>query len=256
LAALADRQVKASKAVIAKSLEGNWRPELVFVLRQEVEMYRICQDKIAACDRQLQQHLQAMEPKVDLEAQPLGPRPKGKRARGNAPKFDLRTELYRITGVDWTQVDGIDVQVAQSVIAEVGVDLNAFPSEKHFANWLGLCPTNETSGGKVLNRRTPKVVNRAKVAFRQAASTLIRSQSYLGAQYRRLRTRLGAPKAITAMARKLSCLFYRLLTKGQPYVDKGVEYYEAKHREQQIRSVIKRAHQLGLQVAQPVSKSA
>ena len=256
LAALADRQVKASKAVIAKSLEGNWRPELVFVLRQEVEMYRICQDKIAACDRQLQQHLQAMEPKVDLEAQPLGPRPKGKRARGNAPKFDLRTELYRITGVDWTQVDGIDVQVAQSVIAEVGVDLNAFPSEKHFANWLGLCPTNETSGGKVLNRRTPKVVNRAKVAFRQAASTLIRSQSYLGAQYRRLRTRLGAPKAITAMARKLSCLFYRLLTKGQPYVDKGVEYYEAKHREQQIRSVIKRAHQLGLQVAEPKGESA
>jgi transposase len=256
LAALADPQVKASKTVIAKSLEGNWRPELVFVLRQEVEMYRICQDKISACDRQLQQHLKGMEPKVDLEAQPLGPRPKGKRARGNAPKFDLRTELYRITGVDWTRVDGIDVQVAQSVIAEVGVDLKAFPSEKHFANWLGLCPTNESSGGKVLNRRTPKVVNRAKVAFRQAASTLIRSQSYLGAQYRRLRTRLGAPKAITAMARKLACLFYRLLQYGQQYVDKGVEFYEAKYKEQQIRSVLRRAHQLGLQVAQPTGKTA
>jgi hypothetical protein len=186
----------------------------------------------------------------------LGPRPKGKRARGNAPKFDLRTELYRITGVDWTQVDGIDVQVAQSVIAEVGVDLHAFPSEKHFANWLGLCPTNETSGGKVLKRQTPKVVNRAKVAFRQAASTLLRSQSYLGAQYRRLRTRLGAPKAITAMARKLACLFYRLLKHGKQYVDKGAEFYESRHREQQIRSVIKRAHQLGLQVLQSVDKSA
>lgn len=255
LAALADPQVKASPATIAKSLEGNWRPELVFVLRQEVEMYRICQDKIAACDRQLQQHLQGMAPRVDLKAQPLGPRPKGKRARGNAPKFDLRTELYRITGVDWTRVDGMDVHVAQSVIAETGVDLNAFPSEKHFANWLGLCPTNETSGGKVLSRRTPKVVNRAKVAFRQAASTLIRSQSYLGAQYRRLRTRLGAPKAITAMARKLACLFYRLLQHGQPYVDKGVEFYEARYREQQIRSVIKRAHQLGLRVAQPPATS-
>src|ERR1700689_2633846 len=179
-----------------------------------------------------------MAPKVDLEAQPLGPRPKGKRpARGNAPKFDLRTELYRITGVDWTQVDGIDVQVAQTVIAEVGVDLSAFPSEKHFANWLGLCPTNETSGGRVLKRRTPKVINRAKVAFRQAASTLIRSESYLGAQYRRLRTRLGAPKAITAMARKLACLFYRLMTKGQQYVDRGAAYYESRHREQQIRSI-------------------
>lgn len=256
LADLADPQVKASKQVIAKSLEGNWRPELVFVLRQEVEMYRACHDKIAACDRELQRHLQGMAPKVDLQAGPLGPRPRGKRARGNAPRFDLRTELYRITGVDWTQVDGIDVPVAQSVIAEVGVDLNAFPSEKHFANWLGLCPTNETSGGKVLNRRTPKVVNRAKVAFRQAASTLIRSQSYLGAQYRRLRTRLGAPKAITAMARKLACLFYRLLKDGQQYVDKGVQYYERRHREQQIRLLLKRAKRLGIQVVTPIPINA
>jgi transposase len=229
---------------------------LVFVLRQQVEMYRMCHDKIAACDCQLQQHLQSMAPRVELEAQPLGPRPKRKRARGNAPKFDLRTELYRITGVDWTQVDGIDVQVAQSVIAEVGVDLKAFPSEKHFANWLGLCPTNETSGGKVLNRRTPKVVNRAKVAFRQAASKLIRSQSYLGAQYRRLRTRLGAPKAITAMARKLACLFYRLLQRGQQYVDKGTEYYEQRYRDQQVRFVIQRAKQLGLQIVTPAPSNA
>ena len=188
--------------------------------------------------------------------QPLGPRPKGKRARGNAPKFDLRAELYRLTGVDWSQVDGIDVQVAQTVIAEVGTQLDAFPSEKHFSNWLGLCPTNETSGGRVLKRRTPKVVNRAKVAFRQAASALIRSRSYLGAQYRRLRTRLGAPKAMTAMARKLACLFYRLLTKGQQYVDKGVAYYESRHYEQQVRSVIKRARLLGLEVVNPPEQSA
>ncbi len=239
LAALADPQVKATKQVIAKSLQGNWRPELMFVLRQHVEMYRTCQDKIADCDRQLQQHLQSMTPKVELEAHPLGPRPKGKRARGNAPKFDLRTELYRISGVDWTQVDGIDVH-----------------SEKSFANWLGLCPTNETSGGKVLNRRTPKVVNRAKVAFRQAASTLIRSQSYLGAQYRRLRIRLGAPKAITAMARKLACLFYRLLNHGKQYVDKGMEYYEQRYRDQQVRFITRRAKELGLQVVVPTPAKA
>lgn len=248
LAALADRQVKASKAVIAKSLHGNGRPELLFVLGQEMEIYRGCQDKIAACDQQLQRQLREMESKVDPKEKPLGPRPKGKRARGNAPQFDLRSELYRRTGVDWSQVDGIDVQVAQTVIAEIGTCLDAFPSEKHFANWLGLCPTNETSGGKVLKRRTPKVVNRAKVAFRQAASTLLKSKSYLGAQYRRLRTRLGAPKAITAMARKLACLFYRLLTKGQQYVDKGAVYYESRHREQQVRSIMRRASQLGIKV--------
>jgi len=256
LAALADPQVKASKQVIAKSLEGNWRQELLFVLGQEVELYGMYQDRIAACDRELQQQLRVRASKVDLQAQPLGPRPKGKRARGNAPKFDLRSELYRISGVDWTQVDGIDVQVAQSVIAEVGVDLEAFPSERNFASWLGLCPTNDSSGGRVLNRRTPKVVNRAKVAFRQAASSLIRSQSYLGAQYRRLRTRLGPPKAITAMARKLACLFYRLLKQGKQYVDKGTEYYEQRHREQQVRFLIKRAKQLGLQVVAPATPNA
>jgi transposase len=257
LASLADPQVKASKEVIAKSLRGNWRPELLFVLGQEMDSYRAYRKRIADCDREVQQQLQRMESKVDLSTQPIGPRPKGKRARGNAPQvFDLRSELYRLTGVDWSQVDGIDVQVAQTVIAEVGADLKAFPSEKHFANWLGLCPTNETSGGRVLKRRTPKVVNRAKAAFRQAASTLIRSNSYLGAQYRRLRTRLGAPKAITAMARKLSCLFYRLLTKGQKYVDRGAQYYESRYREQQIRSLIKRAQRLGLQVLSPEVKPA
>jgi transposase len=253
LAALADTQVKAPKDVMAKSLEGNWREELLFVLQQEVERYRAYQEQIAECDLKFQSHLQTMAPKADLGTRPLGPRPKGKRARGNAPQFDLRTELYRLTGVDWTQVDGIDVQVARSVIAEVGIDLKSFATEKHFTSWMGLCPANETSGGKVLNRRTPKAVNRAKVAFRQAATALLRSQSYLGAQYRRLRTRLGAPKAITAMARKLACLFYRLLKHGQQYVDKGSEYYEQRHREQQVRLFLKKAKQLGIQVVTPVS---
>jgi len=233
------------------SLEGNWREELLFVLGQEVKLYQTYQQHIAASDLQLRQHLQSFDSRVDLSAQPIGSRPKGKKASKNAPKFDLRTELYRITGIDWTQINGIDVLTAQTVIAEAGADLGAFPSEKQFASWLGLCPTNEQSGGKILNRRTRKVVNRATVAFRNAALTLLRSQSYLGAQYRRLRTRLGAPKAITAMARKLACLFYRLIKHGQPYVDKGTEYYEARYREQQIRSLAKRAQKLGLQLVIP-----
>jgi hypothetical protein len=159
--------------------------------------------------------------------------------------------LYRITGIDWAQINGMDVLTAQTVIAEAGADLSAFPSEKQFTSWLGLCPMNEQSGGKILNRRTRKVVNRATVAFRNAAATLLRSKSYLGAQYRRLRTRLGAPKAITAMARKLACLYYRLIKHGQQYVDKGTEYYEARYREQQIRSLAKRAQKLGLQLVVP-----
>ena len=227
LAALVEPEVKATPENIARSLEGNWREELLFVLRQQVELYRIYQEKIADCDLQLRKHLESLGSKVDPGTQPIGPRPKGKKNSRNAPSFDLRTELYRITGIDWSQINGIDVLTAQTVIAEAGADLSAFPGEKQFASWLGLCPTNEQSGGQILNRRTRKVVNRASVAFRNAAVTLLRSQSYLGAQYRRLRTRLGAPKAITAMARKLACLYYRLIKHGQQYVDKGIEYYEA-----------------------------
>jgi len=251
LAALVQSGVKATTEDIAKSLEGNWREELLFVLRQDVELYGIYQGKIDDCDLQLRKHLESFGSVVDLKTQPIGPKPKGKRGSKNAPKFDLRTELYRISGIDWAQVNGIDVLTAQTVIAECGADLSAFASEKNFASWLGLCPTNEQSGGKILKRRTRKVVNRAATALRNAATTLLRSQSYLGAQYRRLRTRLGAPKAITAMARKLACLFYRLIKHGQQYVDKGNEYYEAKYREQQIRSLTKRAQKLGLQLVIP-----
>jgi transposase len=254
LAAHVQPGVKATPEEIAKSLEGNWRPELLFVLRQQVELYRTYQNKIADCDEQLRRHLESLGGKVDPKAQPIGPRPRGKRGSKNAPTFDLRGELYRITGIDWAQVNGIDVLTAQTVIAEAGPDLADFASEKHFTSWLGLCPTNEQSGGKILKRKTRKVVNRASTAFRTAATTLLRSQSYLGAQYRRLRTRLGAPKAITAMARKLACLYYRLIRHGQQYVDKGTAYYEARYREQQIRSVVKKALKLGLQVV--VAKSA
>jgi transposase len=251
LAALVEPEVKATLEDIAKSLEGNWRDELVFVLGQEAELYRFYQQKIADCDVRMRKHLESFGSKVDLEAQPIGPKPKGKKDSKNAPQFDLRSELYRITGIDWAQINGINVLTAQTVIAETGADLSAFPSEKQFASWLGLCPTNEQSGGKILNRRTRKVVNRATVAFRNAASTLLRSQSYLGAQYRRLRTRLGSPKAITAMARKLACLFYRLIRHGQQYVDKGTEYYEARYREQQIRSLFRKAQRLGVQLVTP-----
>ena len=254
LAALVQPGVKAAPEDIAKSLQGNWRPELLFVLRQQVALYRIYQQKIAECDGQLRRHLETLQSKVDLAEQPIGARPRGKKGGSkNAPQFDLRSELYRITGIDWAQVNGVDVLTAQTVMGEAGVDLAEFASEKHFTSWLGLCPSNERSGGRILQRRTSKVVNRAAGAFRNAAAGLIRSPSYLGAQYRRLRTRLGAPKAITAMARKLACLYYRLIKHGQQYVDKGGEYYEARYRDQQIQAVIRKAQRLGLQVVIPQS---
>jgi len=130
--------------------------------------------------------------------------------------------------VDLTRIDGLDVMVAQTVISEVGPDTSRWKTEAHFASWLGLCPDNRISGDKVLARGTRHVLNRAATAPRLGASTLLRSQTYLGAQYRRLRNKLGAPKAITAMAHRLARLVCRMLKCDQQYIDKGAEYYGAK----------------------------
>src|SRR5579864_3740082 len=138
------------------------------------------------------------------------------------PQFPLSNELMRISGVDLTQIDGVDAMTAQTLISEVGLDMSRWKTESHFASWLGLCPDNRISGDKVLKRSTRHVVNRASTALRLAASALLRSQSALGAKFRRLRSKLGAPKAITAMAHLLSRLIYRMLKFGHAYVDKGM----------------------------------
>jgi transposase len=147
--------------------------------------------------------------------------PRKRRTSKNNPHFHLADELERITGVDLTRIDGVDVMVAQTLVSEVGQDMSRWKTEAHFASWLGLCPDNRISGDKVLSRGTRHVVNRAPTALRLGASTLLRSQTYLGAQYRRLRSKLGAPKAITAMAHRLARVVYRRLKYGQQNVDKG-----------------------------------
>src|SRR6516225_413749 len=252
LAEFRDPRIQASQEEIAKSMEGTWRPELLFVLQQQLKMYDAYQRRIVECDQQLQKHLASL---VDSLA-PQSPQPsegkRGKKAKPakNAPRFDLSRELQRITGVDLTRIDGIDVMIAQTLLSEVGVDMSRWKTEAHFASWLGLCPDNRVSGDKVLRRGTRHVVNRAANALRQAANALIRSRSYLGAQYRRLRTKLGAPKAITAMAHRLARLVYRMLKYGQAYVDKGSQYYEERFRQQQIQLLRKRAAKLGLQLVE------
>jgi len=252
--------IHANRDTIAKSLEGTWQPDLLFVLEQEVTMYDAYQQRIAECDQALQHHLKSFADRIaDTSAAseepsptPSHPRrsgPKRRRKAGShAPQFDLGRELHRISGVDLTRIDGIDIGVAQTLISEVGLDMSRWQDEHHFASWLGLCPDNRITGGKVIRRGTRHVINRAATAFRIAATTLLRSQSYLGAQFRRLREKLGAPKAITAMAHKLAVLVYRMLRWGHEYVDKGMQYHEERHREQQIRFLQKRAAKLGLVV--------
>jgi transposase len=251
MAELRDARVKASPAEIAKSLEGNWREELLFVLKQEFEMYQTYQHKIQECDREIERQFQTRPQKADPEELPELPR--NKRPHGNVPEnFDLRDEMYRTTGVDLVGIDGLNVLTAQTLLAECGSDMSRWETEGHFVSWLNLAPRNKISGGKVIGRDKRKVINRAGQALRTAATTLLRSNSYLGAQYRRFRTQLGAPKAIKAMAGKLARILYRLLKFGQTYVDRGTEFYETRYRQLQINILTKKAATLGLQLVQSV----
>ena len=247
LAALADPRVQASRKEIAQSLEGDWREDLLFVLQQVHDLYFTYLESIRACDRRIEAHLKTLETKADLAAEPLPPAPRLPR-RKHIPQTNLREELYRITGVDLTRIDGIQVQTAQVIISEVGVDMTRWPDEHHFASWLGLSPNNRITGGKVIGRGTKKVLNRAATALRLAAQSLHRSKSYLGAKYRRLRSRLDGPVAVTAMAHLLARLIYRLLRYGTQYHDKGVEHYERKYRETQMKWLKKQAALLDLQL--------
>ena len=204
----------------------------------------------AQCDSAIEAQLQW------LHITDLSPA-KGKR-RGNArnaPKFDLQARLFQMCGVDLTRIDGIDVTTALVVLAEIGPDMSKFPSDKHFASWLGLCPGTKITGGKVMSGKTKRCANRAAQALRLAAAALRTSQSALGAYFRRLCSRMDKPKAVTAAAHKLARLIYAMLTKGQEYTDQGQDYYEERYRQRVLHNLARRAQQMGMAlvpvVAQP-----
>lgn len=217
LARLRDPRIKATEETIAKSLVGDYRREHLFTLRQSLVAYRHYQELIAACDSEIEQYLAAFESKVDPQRCPL-PKPKDRhQPRRNELRFDLRNHLYRIFGVDLTQVPGLNPLTANTLLTEIGPDLSRFANASAFASWLGLCPDNRISGGKVLFVKTRVVKNRAAMALRMAAQSLHRSHSSLGQYYRRMRAKLGTPKAITAVAHKLARIIYHLLKTGKPY---------------------------------------
>jgi transposase len=241
LAAHRDRRIKAKKEEIAKSLEGNWRAEHLFALRQAMSAFDFCGQQLSECDAEMQRILAALE----LHQKEL-PKAKKRSTNRNAPKFDLREQLYKFCGVDLTQIDGIDVSTALVVLSEIGADLSRFATVKHFTSWLGLCPGTKISGGKVLGAASKRSANRAAQALKIAAAALRSSQSALGAYYRRMCARMDKPKAVTATAHKLARLIYLLITRGQAYVDQGQQYYEQRYRDRVIRQLQKRATDLGL----------
>ena len=241
LAAYRDRRCKKTEQAIAQSLHGHYREEHLFALRQSVELYDTYHAKILACDEAIEQQLKRFDAQGDPQQLPAGKKKKA----ANAPAFDVRGELYRMSGVDLTAIDGINDITDLKVLAETGTDMSRWKSEKHFSSWLGLSPGNKISGGKILSSKTKPTTNRAAAALRMAAFTLSNSKSALGAYYRRMRSRQGAPKAITATAHKLARLIYSMLKHGTEYVDQGQDYYEQQYQDRVMKNLKHRAALMG-----------
>ena len=251
LAALRHPRSRRSATEIAQTLQGDYRQEHLFILQQELALYDAYQVQLAACDVQIEQCLSTFEVTSELDL-PVASSPRRK-PQDNQPAFDLQTHLERISGVDFTQIDGMGALTVQTILSEVGLDASRFPTVKHFTSWLGLCPGSCITGGKVKNSRTRRVINRAANAFRMAAVAAGKTRSALGAFYRRLRTRLGAPKAVTATAHKLARLFYRLWSSGGTYDDPGVNYYEQRYQEQIVKGLRKKAQAMGFDLVATAS---
>jgi transposase len=248
LAELKDPRTKASAETIAKSLEGNYRAEHLFALRQSVELLDFYQKEILDCDRQISDQLQTMESRIDLVQHPMKKARSRKKKTRNQPAYDCREQAYRISGVDLTQIDGISESAALTLLAEIGVDMSGWETEKHFASWLTLCPNNKVSGGKILQRYTRKSASRARDTFRLCGQSLLGSSSALGAYCRRMCGRLGQPKGIVAAAHKLALLVYRMLKFGRDYVDIGQEQYEQKFKDRALKQLARRAKGFGFQL--------
>jgi hypothetical protein len=256
LAKLRNHRIKATEEVIAKSLMGDYRPEHVFTLRQSLAVYRTYQQFIRECEKEIQaalENIDSKKPDSDdsggADADPTG---NDEPVAPSPAAFQLQHELERILGVDLTQVPSLSLRNIQTLVGEVGPDLTKFRNAGAFASWLGLCPANDVSGGAVLRTGTRKVKNRAAQALRLAAQTLFHSKTPLGDFYRRMRAKLGGPKAVTATAHKLARLIYHLVTTGQPYDETVFAKQQQRYRKHQEASLLRKAKELGFAVI-PIS---
>jgi transposase len=248
LAKLKDSRIRASDEDIAKSLQGNWRSEHLFALKQAMDAFDFGAKQLLECDGLIEAQLRVLQ---SCQGEPAKGKQRG-RTR-NAPKFDLRRQLFQMCGVDLTRIDGVDVTTALVVVSEVGGDMSRFASDKHFASWLGLCPGTKITGGKVMSGKTKRCANRAAQALRLAAAGLRTSQSALGAYYRRMCARMDRAKAVAAGAHKLARLIYAMLTKGEEYTDRGQDYFEERYRQRVLHNLTRRAKAMGMQLVPSAS---
>jgi transposase len=261
LAAFRDPKCKHSEVEIGEALTGNYRREHLFSLRQAVELYDMYTRQMAAVDEEMEAMYAQLQPRLGQadesgsggETTPPDPNKPAKRGSKNQPAYDLATALYRLAGVDLTQIDGINVLSAQTILTEVGLDMSKWPSDKHFASWLGLCPNNKITGGKVKRRHTRKTDNRAAAALRMAAQSLARSHCRLGAYYRSAKARHGAPVAVTATAHKLARIIYHMLKYQVDFDDASTADFEQRQQQRAVKRLHKQAAQLGfrLELASP-----
>lgn len=247
LARLRHERCQHDEATIALALEGNWREEHLFALKQAVELYRFYHEKLDELDQRIQAYLPTFADQSQGEV--LEARPRQRKLSNNEPRFDVRQYLFQMTGVDLMTIDGFRTgYLALDLIAEIGLDMHPWPTEKHFCSWLCLCPGNKKTGGRLISGRTRKNASRAARIFRLAAYALARSQTALGAFYRRLKARLGPAKALTATAHKLAKIVYNMLRYGKAYVDRGAAYYEQQYRERVLKNLKHRAKQMGFEL--------
>jgi transposase len=256
LADLCDGRCKRSKEDIVKALMGNFKEEHVFSLGISLDLYNCYQNQINVCNDKIEEILSSFNDTVDIEKKPLKKLSSNRKSRNrigqNTFSFDLRSYLYSKSGVDLTLIHGISESTAFTILSEIGFSVDSWPTSKHFVSWLGLCPNNKKSGGKIISSKTKPCSNKITNALKMSAMTLGRTETAIGAYYRRLKSRKGAPKAIVATAHKLARIIYNLLATKNEFVSLSVEYYEEKYRSRIIKNMNRRAKDMGYQLT-PVS---
>ncbi len=245
LARLRNPACKSSAETIAQALTGTWQAEHLFTLAQSLEFYDFYTQKVAECDKVIERQYAAMKPRWEGDVPPDLPPRKPDSNSKNQPSLRTRAELLRLTGVDLVAVHGISASLAQTLLSEIGTDMSKWPTDKHFASWLGLAPHNDISGGKILRSRTLPTDNRAGQAFRQAAASVTRSQCAFGAYYRRKKAHLGPMSALVATAHKIARTVYYMLKHRSQYCDIGSVAYEQKQQERELNYLKKKAAKLG-----------
>ena len=249
LATYRDVRCQASEETIREALTGHYRREHVFALCQALELYDSYQARIEACDQEIEASLKSLQDDtISMETLPAARYKKSRQA--NEPKFEVREALFGVLGVDLSQIHGFGAYTVLKLVGECGMDMSRWPTVKHFTSWLTLAPGNKISGGKVLSSKTRRSTNRAAAIFRLSAVNVGRTNTALGAFYRRIASRAGKAKAVTATARKLAELFYNTLRYGMAYEDPGASYYEERYRDRMLKGLRRRAKEFGYELTE------